>query len=60
MVQGSGGFPSVISLLSICNYNRGCVEQRPAPGRDNLHVGAVSRHRLDSLNSSNELVTKKK
>ena len=28
----------------------------PAPGWDNLHVGAVSRHRLDSLNSSNDLL----
>ena len=25
-------------------------------GWDNLHVGAVSRHRLDSLNTSTELL----
>ena len=39
---------------------RGKREQRPALGQENLHVGAVSRHRLDSLNTSNDLLKKKK
>ena len=35
-------------------------KQGPASGWDNLHVGAVPRHRLDSLNTSNDLLKKKK
>ena len=54
-VLSSGSrFPCVISYIS-----RGCWEQRPTPEWYNLHVGAVSRHRLDSLNASNDFPQKK-
>ena len=39
------------------NQHRG--EQRPAPRRDNLHIGAVSLHSLDRLNMSNDFPPKK-
>ena len=53
-VLSSGSrFPCVISYIS-----RGCWEQRPTPEWYNLHVGAVSRHRLDSLNASGGVTIK--
>ena len=35
-------------------------EQRPAQRLDNPLAGTVSRHRLDSLNTSNDLLKRKK
>ena len=58
---GGSGFPCVsfFSVLAavrrilshIFSCTQGEGEQRPAPGWDSLHValGAISRHRLDSL-----------
>ena len=64
-VQGTSRFREVIHLecyslllcinAFMCLKNRGWGsqardgEQRPALRRNSLHVGAVSRHRLDSL-----------
>ena len=58
MLQSGGSFPCVIDFSPFSFYLYVSIrreEQRPAPGWDNLHVGAVSRHRLDSLNASNDL-----
>ena len=51
-------FSHAFSIL-FTMYLKEMREQRPAPGWDNLHVGAVSRHRLDSLDTSNGLFKKK-
>jgi len=48
-----------ISFVIIC-IEQGTKEQRLAPGRDSLHVGAITRHSLDRLNASNDFFKKKK
>ena len=52
LLQGGGGSLIVTSLfMSLVLISS---EQRPGPGWHNLHVGVVSRHRLDSLDASND------
>ena len=55
MVQGGVSFPWLMDLAISCT-SLYLTEQRPAPGWDNLHVGAVSHDRLDSLSTSNGLL----
>ena len=60
MVQRGGDVSFVIYVSSHFRLtSRENKEQRPVPGWGNLHVGAVSRHKLDSLNTSNELLKNK-
>jgi len=47
MVPRTGSFPEALMYIAFCFGQEG-REQGPAPRRDNLHVGAVSLHRLDS------------
>jgi len=62
-VLGGGGIPLTLknAFPRSCMYlTRERRKQRPLRGYDNLHVGAVSRHSLDRLNTSNDFQKKKK
>ena len=65
MVQSGGRFPCVISFFLfrgiLCQISVILIRYRRMGSRDrlrwdNLHVGVLSRHRLDSLNTSNDLL----
>ena len=60
LVQRGGGFPSMISLTMYSAFAIGGEGVEADSGEDNLHVGVVSHHRLDSLNVSNNLPKEKK